>query len=389
MIRRPAPRRARLAFLALVALVLAPAAPGAEITMVESGFLATTLSGDTSKQIELGVGPDTCLYYGTFDGLKRRCSPNGPETVCDASLTFPAGIAFSTGGAFGNAMYVADYGLGDVFKSPGCAAATLFADLIAPGALAFPPAGSPYGGDLFACEAFDGPIYRISSTGAVSEWLALETVYLRFGPGGAWGTGLYATDMSDFENGKIVKISPTKVVTPLADGFLVPEGFDWGFDGDMFATDPTLGEVYRIKPNGTTTVFATLIGAADVAYRPGEQALYVVSNQGGIYRVARQSAVDVPDAAPDAAGIVVTPNPARGACALRFTLPLGGRVRAQVWDAAGRLVRRLGDAWRPAGVQSIGWDGRDEGGRAAAPGIYFARIEWPGAVLRAPVAITR
>lgn len=44
----------------------------AQLTMVENCFNVTTLSGDFARQIELGVGPDTCLYYGSFDGLKRR-----------------------------------------------------------------------------------------------------------------------------------------------------------------------------------------------------------------------------------------------------------------------------------------------------------------------------
>ena len=379
------------AVLALCVPLLVPAPAGAQLTMVEPGFGVTPLSGDFSKQIELGIGPDTCLYYGTFDGLKRRCGSADPGVVCDASLTFPAGIAFSTGGSFGNSMYVADYGLGDVFKLPGCAAGTMFADMLGPGALAFPPAGSAYGDYLFACEAFDGPIYRISPTGVLSEWLALPTVYLRFGPGGAWGTGLYATDMTDFENGRIVRISAAKAITPLADGFLVPEGFDWGFGGDMFATDPSLGEVYRIKVDGTKTVFATLPGAADVAYRPGERALYAVSNQGGLYRVALPATTDAPAAQAEGRGLSVLPNPSADACALRFVTAMGGPVRASIWDAAGRRVRRLEEAWRPAGAHSLAWDGRDDTGARVRPGAYFARVSAPGraAELRARITIVR
>lgn len=381
----------RAAAIALCALFLAASAPArAQLTMVEPGFLGTTLAGDLSKQIELGVGPDTCLYYGTFDGLKRRCAPNDPGTVCDPNLTFPAGIAFSTGGSFGNAMYIADFGLGDVFKSAGCATATMFADMYAPGALAFPPAGSAYGDFLFACEAFDGPIYRISSTGVKTQWLDIPTVYLRFGPGGTWGTGLYATDMTDPIDCKIVKISSAGAITPVAGDFILAEGFDWGFDGDMFATDPSYGEIYRIKPNGTKTVFADLPGAADVAYRPGEKALYAVSNQGGVYRIVKGGGADAPGDVAAGVALAVTPNPVVDQCALRFTLTAGGRVRAQVWDAAGRLVRRLADGWRPAGAQSIAWDGRDEAGVRVAPGAYFARVARPGdGALSTRVIVTR
>ena len=70
------------------------------------------------------------------------------------------------------------------------------------------------------------------------------------------------------------------------------------------------------------------------------------------------------------------PNPARGAA--RFTLTGGGAgvgpVEVAVFDVAGRRVRAL---WRgtPAvgGAQALIWDGRDEGGRRAAPGVYYLR----------------
>ena len=241
------PRRPWLAAIAVSCFLFGASPARAQMTMVESGFVCILLNGDFAKQIEVGVGPDTCVYYGSNEGLKRRCNPNGPDTICDPALTFPAGIAFSTGGAFLNRMYVADFGQGDVFRSTGCAAGTMFADMFAPGSIAFPPAGSAYGDFLYACEAFDGPIYRINSTGTKVEWLEIETVYLRFGPGGAWGTGLYATDMSTPNGAAIVKISSAGAVTPFVDEFVFTEGFDWGFDGDMFATDAATGEIWRIK----------------------------------------------------------------------------------------------------------------------------------------------
>jgi hypothetical protein len=237
---------------AILALALTSSIAPAQLTMVEPGFLGTTLSGDFAKQIELGVGPDTCLYYGSDVGLKRRCEPFGADTVCDPDLLFPAGIVFTTGGTFGSNMYVSDYDIGDVFRLPGCNAGTLFADMFAPGSIVQPPAGSAYGDYLYTCEAFEGPIYRLNAAGTKTSWLELEATYLKFGPGGAWGTGMYATQYI-FEQEGIVKISSAAAVTPFVTDFLTPEGFDWGFDGDLFATDASYGEIYRIKPNGTKT----------------------------------------------------------------------------------------------------------------------------------------
>ena len=363
--------RRLLAVLPLSLVLLSTSPARAQLTLVESGYSSTTLSGDFAKQVEVGVGPDTCLYYGSFDGLKKRCSPADPGTVCDTTLTFPVGIAFSTGGSFGNRIYVADYGLGDIFRATGCAAATMFADMMGPGSIAFPPSGSAYGDYLYACEAYSGPIYRISSTGTLTPWLALQTLYLRFGPGGVWGTGLYATDGTDPNNGKLVRISSAAAVTPLASGFVSPEGFDWAFDGDLFATDVSAGQIWRVKSNGTKTLFANLPGAADVAYRSGEKALYAVSLYGGLYRIVAGDPTGVSDLVPGRASLTVTPNPASSACALRFSTQAGALVDAQVWDATGRLVRRLGTSWRPAGAQSVSWDGKSEAGAPVPPGIYF------------------
>jgi flagellar hook assembly protein FlgD len=47
-----------------------------------------------------------------------------------------------------------------------------------------------------------------------------------------------------------------------------------------------------------------------------------------------------------------------------------------VYDVAGRLVRRLVDERRmPAGTHERDWNGFDESGRPAAPGVYYYRLQ--------------
>lgn len=383
-------RRISALILLAAGACLAAGTARAQMTMVESGFTCVLLSNDVAKQCEIGAGgADTCLYYGSFDGLKRRCATGDPGTICDPALTFPAGLAFSTGGSFGSNMYVADYGLSGIYRAPGCGVTTLFAAITDVGSIAFPPSGSAYGDFLYACEAFNGPIKRVSSTGVVTDWVTLQATYLRFGPGGAWGTGLYSTDFANIGNNRIVKVSSGGTITPFVSGLFVAEGFDWGFDGDMFATDPTAGIVYRIKSDGTKTQFATLPGAADVAYRKGEHALYVVSNQGGLWRVVLAGTTAVPAASPFTLAASVAPNPARGACTIRWSTGGGGVVRVEVVDAAGRTVRRLASGWRPAGGQSLAWDGRNDGGAAVAPGVYFARVAGARGAQSVRIALAR
>jgi len=43
-------------------------------------------------------------------------------------------------------------------------------------------------------------------------------------------------------------------------------------------------------------------------------------------------------------------------------------------DLQGRLVRKLLDEEMSPGFREVAWDGRDEGGRAAASGVYFYEL---------------
>lgn len=69
------------------------------------------------------------------------------------------------------------------------------------------------------------------------------------------------------------------------------------------------------------------------------------------------------------------PNPARSAARIRYVLPRSGRVRIQIYDVTGKLVRTLFDAVRPAGEHATAWDGRAESGDRAHSGVYFYRLD--------------
>jgi hypothetical protein len=62
---------------------------------------------------------------------------------------------------------------------------------------------------------------------------------------------------------------------------------------------------------------------------------------------------------------------------LALEMPAAGRVRLDVFDVRGRLVRRLVEDERPAGLSLERWDGRTDGGPRAGRGIYFARALTP------------
>jgi YD repeat-containing protein len=69
------------------------------------------------------------------------------------------------------------------------------------------------------------------------------------------------------------------------------------------------------------------------------------------------------------------PNPSNGLTRITYQLPVAAPVRLAVFDVTGRRVRTLLARERPAGFHSCDWDGRTEGGRRAASGTYFLRME--------------
>ena len=72
------------------------------------------------------------------------------------------------------------------------------------------------------------------------------------------------------------------------------------------------------------------------------------------------------------------PQPTTIAGALQFSLPQAGQVSVVVFDVQGRKVRTLLDGESGAGLVSLVWDRREDSGRSAPSGMYFARITGPG-----------
>jgi subtilisin family serine protease len=140
-------------------------------------------------------------------------------------------------------------------------------------------------------------------------------------------------------------------------------------------------------PAGETVIEVPLAGlpGADAEAGRFDVASLIVSDPNG----RRLTLAERPDPEPPAEplnppmGVAaflerIQPNPARGAATIRYTLAATGEVHIDIHDAAGRLVRRLGDGWQMAGDHSLVWDGCDHAGRAAPAGVYFARLGTAG-----------
>jgi hypothetical protein len=72
------------------------------------------------------------------------------------------------------------------------------------------------------------------------------------------------------------------------------------------------------------------------------------------------------------------PNPARGGTTIDFALARAGRVELAIYGIDGRLVKTLAQGERETGRYRLPWDGTDDRGQAAAPGVYYARLRADG-----------
>ncbi len=83
------------------------------------------------------------------------------------------------------------------------------------------------------------------------------------------------------------------------------------------------------------------------------------------------------------------PNPSAGRTTIRFYTGAIGTVQPSIYDATGRLVRRLSLDVPGPGDHELMWDGRDQAGRDVASGVYLVRISARGKTEAARVVILK
>jgi len=59
---------------------------------------------------------------------------------------------------------------------------------------------------------------------------------------------------------------------------------------------------------------------------------------------------------------------------VKFALQANTNMRLEIYDVAGRRVRRLTEGVFPAGTYTSTWDGRTDGGSRVVRGIYLVRL---------------
>jgi hypothetical protein len=83
------------------------------------------------------------------------------------------------------------------------------------------------------------------------------------------------------------------------------------------------------------------------------------------------------------------PNPFADATTMRVGLPKPSEVTIEVFDVAGRSVRKERIATLPAGWRDITFEARDATGMLLPSGVYFYRVKAAGETIARKLVIAR
>ncbi|HEX7878225.1 MAG TPA: T9SS type A sorting domain-containing protein, partial [Candidatus Eisenbacteria bacterium] len=83
------------------------------------------------------------------------------------------------------------------------------------------------------------------------------------------------------------------------------------------------------------------------------------------------------------------PSPASTGTVIDFVVPTSGPVRVEAFDLSGRQVRLVMTGPVEAGVHSVRWDMRGEGGSPIAPGTYFIKLSAAGQTSTRKIVLVR
>jgi glucose/arabinose dehydrogenase len=162
----------------------------------------------------------------------------------------------------------------------------------------------------------------------------------------------------EFFSGSLIRLSKTAGtwdVAPMEPGQYDPLSWGFGLGG---VTDAALG------PDGALYFLAMNAGLPGVNLTPG------------LHRVSVAPGVTAAPAVTGAERLAVVPNPARASlgATIRARNPGADAARLTIHDAAGRLVRSLGEGRAEGEGRAWSWNGRTASGEPAAPGVYLVRL---------------
>lgn len=278
------------------------------------------------------------IVGGIFSGSTGRISairPDGSVVTLSQStaITNPSEFKFDSTGR----LLFAENGTRRVFTMSGATPVPLYT-ISGTGAPAYLAIDAT---DRIYTSSSDGKIRLHAANGTlINDAFATFPGYcaIELGPGGIFGGDLYALDAG---SGVLYRINAVGTVTAIGSGFTDVADIAFGPDGNLYVSERALDRVLKISPSPSA------VGEVVPARAPALRAF---------------------------------PNPFAAAVTVTYDGPAattpGG---VAIFDAAGRLVRRLGDG-EPADASAGGstarawnWDGRDDSGRPVPAGLFFLR----------------
>ncbi len=191
---------------------------------------------------------------------------------------------------------------------------------------------------------------RLNGSGAVRGFSAV----LGWDPSVVQPVGAEPTSWFAAQDGLLLSPGPGRV-----DGALLGAR-EIGLAGDVEVASVT----FRAIASGAPGLRIQRVAARDGRNQPVTTAIQVA---------------DVAGPAPRTTALAAPwPNPSREATTLEFGLARTGAVELSIYGIDGRRVRLLVQGEREAGNYRLNWDGADDRGRSAAPGVYYARLRADG-----------
>lgn len=72
--------------------------------------------------------------------------------------------------------------------------------------------------------------------------------------------------------------------------------------------------------------------------------------------------------------VLLYPNPCQGSLSIRYHLVDNGKVKIDILDMSGRMIRQVSEEQKTPGNYELRWNGQDEKNTSVPAGTYFCRI---------------
>jgi photosystem II stability/assembly factor-like uncharacterized protein len=285
-------------------------------TLINWGRLTNEPAGENVSALAVSKTPDRILYYGTADGSLRRL--DAAHTAPDGSTPLDLNVNAS-----------------------------------------FPPG--------FVSSIAIDPLDELRVLVAFSNYM-VSSLWLTEDGGGTW---------TEIEGNLGGDDGPAVLCVRI-----IPVG-----EMELYAVGTSTGLYSTSTLDGAATIWTRespdLIGnviVEDIAARASDGLLVAATHGRGIFSVHIPPETGVLPTPERGYLAQNTPNPFNPATEITFRVPAPGQATLEVFDARGRLVRRLFDAEVGTDPQHVRWEARDDRGRSLAAGTYVYRLQSPGFV---------